>query len=142
MELVPTTLLAPSYLCRPSTSQVVPTEYRHLSGAIIVTNQYSVTEYFSPGGSFSSGLPGKQVVASHATAPHSCTTLHAVRAGRLECLAGGSSCSRFACSSSPAVNHSNARSLPLCWSSLVVPRCSALPLQLVLPTFVTITETL
>lgn len=44
--------------------QVVPTEYRYSSKDVLATNQYSVTEYFSPINEFSRMWPGKNVSIS------------------------------------------------------------------------------
>jgi len=39
-------------------AQIVPTEYRYLSKDVLSTNQYSVTEYFTPMTEFDRTWPG------------------------------------------------------------------------------------
>lgn len=39
-------------------AQVVPTEYRYLSKDVLSTNQYSVTEYYTPMNEFDRTWPG------------------------------------------------------------------------------------
>lgn len=38
--------------------QVVPTEYRYISKEVLPTNQFSVTEYFSPMNEYDRTWPG------------------------------------------------------------------------------------
>lgn len=38
--------------------QIVPTEYRYISKEVLPTNQFSVTEYFSPMNEFDRSWPG------------------------------------------------------------------------------------